>query len=178
MNQRKLGNKLKTGAIVLCSFAWIGMGYLTYTSHEYALENKELKETIDEQQEMMYNKDKQLMISENTNSTLNDKIKEDEEALKNKNMWFPIEMELTFYTVSADECGNADGITKSGRPAIVGRTIASNSLPLGTKVMIDNNIYTVEDTGGMPDNTLDVLVSTKEEAYARGRYTATVYVLK
>ena len=34
-------------------------------------------------------------------------------------------MELSVYTVSADECGNNNGITSSGNPAIVGRTIAS-----------------------------------------------------
>lgn len=178
MNQKSLGSKIKTGAIVLASVAWMGMGYLTYTAHQYNVENTELKNTIDTQQEMLYNTSKQLDSMEKDMSVLSERLKEDDEALKSKSMWFPVQMELTFYTISADECGNDAGITASGRPAQVGRTIACNSLPIGTKVMIEGNVYTVEDTGGMPDNTLDVLVGTKAEAYARGRYTTTVYILK
>ena len=45
--------------------------------------------------------------------------------------------------------------------------------------MIEGHVYTVEDTGGSIVNScLDVLVVSKEEAYSRGRYTTTVYILK
>lgn len=42
------------------------------------------------------------------------------------------------------------GYTASGTLATEGRTIACNSLPLGTEVVIDGNTYVVEDTGWSP----------------------------
>ena len=60
----------------------------------------------------------------------------------------------------------------------MGRTIASNKYPFGTKIMIDGHIYTVEDRGSsIVDNCLDILVDSKEEAMQKGRHTAIVYVL-
>ena len=48
-------------------------------------------------------------------------------------------------------CGDyATGYTASGTLATEGRTIACNSLPLGTEVFIDGNTYIVEDTGWSP----------------------------
>ena len=87
-------------------------------------------------------------------------------------------MEVTAYTVSADECGNADGITSSGRPALVGRTVACNNLPTGTRIWIEGiGERIVEDTGGMGDNVLDVLVATKDEAYQIGRKKRKIKIL-
>ena len=90
----------------------------------------------------------------------------------------PVEMELSYYTTAPDE-GSGTGITASGTKATVGRTIASNGYPFGTKVMIDGHVYTVEDRGSdVVNNCLDILVESKEEAVQKGRHTATVYVLR
>ena len=87
-------------------------------------------------------------------------------------------MEVTAYTVSADECGNADGITSSGRPALVGRTVACNDRLAGTTIRIEAlGERVVEDTGGMLDNVLDVLVATKDEAYQIGRKKRKIKIL-
>lgn len=86
-------------------------------------------------------------------------------------------MELTFYTTAPDE-GSGTGITASGTVATAGRTVACNSLPFGTRVIVEGREYVVEDTGNIGSNTLDILVETKEEAFSKGRYMAEVMVLK
>lgn len=86
-------------------------------------------------------------------------------------------MELTFYTTAPDE-GSGTWITASGTVATVGRTVACNSLPFGTRVIVEGREYVVEDTGNIGSNTLDILVETKEEAFSKGRYMAEVMVLK
>ena len=100
-----------------------------------------------------------------------------EDLLLKQPKWCPVEMELSYYTTAPDE-GSGTGITASGTKATVGRTIASNKYPFGTKIMIDGHIYTVEDRGSsIVDNCLDILVGSKEEAMQKGRHTAIVYVL-
>lgn len=57
----------------------------------------------------------------------------------------------TAYCPNSCCCGDyATGYTASGTLATEGRTIACNSLPLGTEVCIDGNTYVVEDTGWSP----------------------------
>lgn len=75
------------------------------------------------------------------------------------------------------QCGSGTGITASGTQATVGRTVACNSLSFGTKVIINGNTYTVEDTGGMNGNTIDIFVSSHQEALNKGVYYADVYVV-
>lgn len=104
-------------------------------------------------------------------------LNECEDILSHQPKWCPVEMELSYYTTASDE-GSGTGITASGTKATVGRTIASNKYPFGTKIMIDGHIYTVEDRGSsIVDNCLDILVDSKEEAMQKGRHTAIVYVL-
>jgi 3D (Asp-Asp-Asp) domain-containing protein len=88
----------------------------------------------------------------------------------------------TFYTV--DDCDKlprhpAYGITASGTKAKVGRTIAAGpSVPFGTKVFIPGFGWrVVEDRGGaIGDDDIDVLVSTRAEAFELGRKPIRVYV--
>ena len=81
-----------------------------------------------------------------------------------------MEMELTFYTPTGNR-------TASGTIPQEGRTVASNSLPLGTKVLINGNTYIVEDRGGMADNVIDIFVESYEKAIQLGRQKAVVEVL-
>ena len=88
-----------------------------------------------------------------------------------------VSVQLTYYTASADECGSDSGITASGTVATAGRTIACNFLPIGTRVMIDGNVYVVEDRGGMSGHVIDIFVNSKSEAFALGRRYTTAYIL-
>jgi len=71
-------------------------------------------------------------------------------------------------------------MTASGKPLAVGVVAMSTQYPFGTKIMINGNIYTVEDRGGPEFNDIhrvDIFVKTHAEALRLGRYktTATIY---
>ena len=81
---------------------------------------------------------------------------------------------ITHY--SSEETGSS--MTASGKVAQIGRTIACNSLPLGTRVRIGGSEYVVEDTGGMGDNVIDIYVGSTSEAMMLGTYYAEVEVIE
>lgn len=86
----------------------------------------------------------------------------------------------TAYCACQECCGEySSGYTASGTLATEGRTIACNSLPFGTEVMIDGNIYVVEDTGWSPygDAWLDIFFADHDSALAYGMRTVDVYLI-
>ena len=87
--------------------------------------------------------------------------------------------EVSAYTASDDECGKSDGITASGTHVQQGRTIAAPSwIPFGTKVIIGEHEYIVEDRGGyISDNRLDIYMDSREEAVEFGRKELEVTVV-
>lgn len=82
--------------------------------------------------------------------------------------------QITHY--SSEETGS--NITASGNIAKLNHTVACNSLPFGTRVKINNKIYTVEDTGDMGEDGIDIYVSNSAEAFQLGRYTAEVEIFE
>ena len=77
-------------------------------------------------------------------------------------------------------CGEySSGYTASGTLAEEGRTIACNSLPFGTQVLIDGNTYVVEDTGWSPygDAWIDIFFWDHSSALAYGCRTVDVYLI-
>lgn len=83
---------------------------------------------------------------------------------------------ITFYCPGPCCCGAyASGYTASGTRATANRTVAMSGLPFGTEVMIDGQVYVVEDrgVGGM---WVDIFVDTHEEALRRGMYEREVYI--
>ena len=77
----------------------------------------------------------------------------------------------TGYVATGNTCANGNYPTS-------GYTIASNSLPMGTRVYIEGiGERVVEDTGGMSNNVIDVFVDSTSEAYAlTGDYE--VYIIE
>ena len=77
----------------------------------------------------------------------------------------------TGYVATGNAC--ASGVMPES-----GVTIASNSLPMGTRVYIEGiGERVVQDTGGMSSNVIDVFVDSTSEAYAlTGDYE--VYVIE
>ena len=74
----------------------------------------------------------------------------------------------------------ATGYTASGTLATEGRTIACNSLPLGTQVYIEGyGYYTVEDTGYTPygDAWVDIFYSSHDSALAFGVRQVELYLV-
>ena len=90
------------------------------------------------------------------------------------------EWTVTAYCPGPCCCGEyATGYTASGTLATEGRTVACNSLPFGTKVMIDGIIYTVEDTGWSPygEAWIDIFFEDHQRASDIGVQSKDVYVI-
>lgn len=78
-------------------------------------------------------------------------------------------------------CNNGDpSITASGLPPIPYASVSTGSnIPLHTKILINEQVYTVLDRGGkITDNCIDIAVPTHEEALNLGVYDAEVYLYK
>lgn len=77
----------------------------------------------------------------------------------------------TGYVATGNPCANGNYPTS-------GYTVASNSLPMGTRVYIEGiGERVVEDTGGMSSGTLDVFCDSVDECYAlTGNYD--VYIIE
>lgn len=76
-------------------------------------------------------------------------------------------------------CGSGNGLTKMGtpvRPGVI--SVDPKIIPLGTKIMINGQVYLAEDTGGkIKGRIIDMAVDTHEHALNLGIYEADVYVL-
>lgn len=87
---------------------------------------------------------------------------------------------ITHYDNGPCCCGQyAYGATASGVMPTVNRTVASNCLPFGTRLLINGQEYFVEDRGdsNMDDFWIDIYVGTHEEALQRGIFSAEVYII-
>ncbi len=83
---------------------------------------------------------------------------------------------LTAYCACSKCCGKwASGYTASGTLATQGRTVAAgNNLPFGTKLLINGNVYTVEDRG-VGNGTIDIFFNSHQEALKFGVKYAEVF---
>ena len=78
------------------------------------------------------------------------------------------------------KCSGGNSLTYSGTVPKADHTISADLsvFPVGTKVMIDDIVYTVEDKGsGVNGNKADIFFSTHEEALAYGRKTKEVFLV-
>lgn len=139
-------------------------------------QKKELEKTIDEQQQILYDKEKEIDDMRVEVQRLNDLLyleqqeKETEHTVENNGVTTDTRtFEITHYTHTGNN-------TASGVYPVAGRTVACNSLPIGTVVEINGHNYIVEDRVGLSGNIIDIFVDSESEAIQKGRYTTTVYV--
>ncbi len=85
---------------------------------------------------------------------------------------------LTAYCACSTCCGKwaGYGITASGVVPSQGRTVAMGGIPFGTKLLINGNVYTVEDRG-TPYGHVDVYFNNHSDALNFGLQYADVYVV-
>lgn len=83
---------------------------------------------------------------------------------------------LTAYCNCAQCCGTAGNLTASGTVPTAGRTVAMAGVPFGTQLLINGNVYTVEDLG-TPYGHVDIYFDSHSEALSFGLQTAEVYQL-
>lgn len=76
-------------------------------------------------------------------------------------------------------CGTGTGLTyleTEVRPGVI--AVDPDVIPLGSKVMINGEIYSAEDTGGsIKGNKIDIAVNTHKEALNLGKYKAEAYLV-
>lgn len=80
-----------------------------------------------------------------------------------------------------ESCSGGHALTYSGTIPQPNHTIAADLdlYPLGTKLMIDGIVYTVEDKGSnVVENCIDIFFATHEEALAFGLQNVEVYSVK
>lgn len=83
---------------------------------------------------------------------------------------------VTAYCACPICCGAyANGITASGTVPVQGQTIAMYGVPFGTKLVVDDVVYTVEDRG-TPYGHIDIYMVDHEDAAAFGVQEADVYL--
>lgn len=84
---------------------------------------------------------------------------------------------LTGYCPCASCCDKIDGQTASGAYATSNHTIAADSrFDFGTELVIDGQVYTVEDRGGaIKGNRIDVFFDTHSEALDFGKKYVSIY---
>ena len=87
---------------------------------------------------------------------------------------------ITAYCPCSKCCGKQTGITASGTRATAGRTVAASSqYSFGTKLLINGQVYTVEDRGGaIKGNKIDIYMNSHAEALAWGVKYLPVQVAK
>lgn len=83
---------------------------------------------------------------------------------------------LTAYCNCAQCCGTAGNLTASGTVPTAGRTVAMAGVPFGTQLMINGNVYTVEDLG-TPYGHVDIYFDSHSDALSFGLQSADVYQL-
>ena len=83
---------------------------------------------------------------------------------------------LTAYCDCAQCCGTAGNLTASGTVPSAGRTVAMAGVPFGTQLLINGNVYTVEDLG-TPYGHVDIFCGSHSEALSFGLQHADVYRL-
>lgn len=79
---------------------------------------------------------------------------------------------ITYYCACSQCCGPNGGITYSGTIPKEDRTIAVDPdvIPLGSRVMINGQLYVAEDIGGAIDgNRIDIFVASHSEALRLGK---------
>lgn len=90
------------------------------------------------------------------------------------------EFQITGYCSCTLCCGEKDErLTKTETVPRASHTIAADPsvIPLGTRIVIDGTVYTVEDTGkGVKGRRLDIYFDTHEEAVRYGRKEKYVYL--
>lgn len=83
---------------------------------------------------------------------------------------------LTAYCNCAQCCGTAGNATASGTMPTAGNTVAMAGVPFGTQLLINGNVYTVEDLG-TPYGHVDIFFDSHEAALSFGLQYADVYQL-
>ena len=123
---------------------------------------------------LMQNQNSQSQQEESTTPPVQQEDSQNESQQDNSQGKYLGKFTLTGYC-NCEKCGgHFSGLTASGTTPVQGRTIAMGGVPFGTKLLINGNVYTVEDRG-VPYGHVDIFFNSHEEALQFGRGSADVY---
>lgn len=166
----------------------VALGVAVTTTHNSKQEEeiKILKEQVDNQREMLYNKNMELedlnVKLKETSKVVNDlelakknleeEIQKREAQQVSRGGGREIPVIVTHY--SAEETGSS--ITASGEIAQPYLSVAYNGVPLGSHIRMNGKEYVVSDRCGR-DGVVDVFVNSTAEALSLGTYDAVIEIV-
>lgn len=141
-----------------------------YEENDYEESYEESYEDHDDYEEPEYEEDSDDSYDESTDSETESSASSSGQGTYLGNFT------LTAYCNCAQCCGTAGNLTASGTVPTAGRTVAMAGVPFGTQLLINGNVYTVEDLG-TPYGHVDVFFNDHASALAFGLQSADVYQL-
>lgn len=158
---------------------------LTVNNMELIRKNKALQQTIESQQETIYNlteTNKKLSNSEIINTQVK-YMSYKETSVKTDSRKYLGKFKITHYCACTKCCGkNAKGITASGKKVEENKTIAVDPkvIKLGSTVYIDGyGLMEAQDTGSaIKGNIIDVYIPDHNEALKLGVTYKDVYIVE
>ena len=109
----------------------------------------------------------------------------DIEELKELDNFPSFDAEVSWFTAGFESTGKSPGhpeygLTASGKMVQPSHTIAADGrFPFGTKILIDDIVYVVEDRGGLIyDNRVDIYVENLDDIPLEGRVIKKAYILE
>lgn len=141
-----------------------------YSDEEYT-ENADVSEDTYESEDSYYEED----YSDTSEDTSYESSAEESSSSSGQGTYLG-NFKLTGYCNCASCCGTAGNPTASGVMPSAGRTVAMAGVPFGTQLLINGNVYTVEDLG-TPYGHVDIYCSSHSEALSFGLQYADVYQL-
>lgn len=170
--------------LLLSNLALGGMYYesnqqLTEMKNHYNYSNELNEELYDELKDVSKELEEQIYKTSSLEKELLNKEYELDEkkahdiSKKNTSNKQVISCHVTAYTAGDDFTPSRT--MANGEKVHVG-AVASYDLPLGTKVRINGNIYTVKDRCGIP-NTIDIYMNSKQECLRFGKKYMEVEIL-
>lgn len=156
-----------------------GDGLLDYINKEYLVTMDEWKEI---EAEIIKKEQERLAKIEEEKKAQALKAKEHPTSKLSRGGSVPqgknIKVEVSHYCACSSCSGGYGGKTASGSGVYVGAVAAPPEIPLGSKIMINGHMYTVEDRGGYIQKVgdtyrIDIYVPNHQEALSKGRYTTT-----
>ena len=159
--------------VLIAIFSW-----WCYSAHiEITTEKEQHREDIAEHQAIIVQKNKEINdleykvnVLQNTIDELECRVEEQEVSRGTGRKFM---CETSAYTVGDDLTPSS--VTASGTIPVAGRTVACSWLPIGTRVLIDGNVYIVEDVCGT--DAIDIYMDSYDECMSWGRRTVEVEIL-
>ena len=151
-----------------------------YEEDSYDTEEESSEDTVSEDS---YSEDSDSSYEESTDSSedtsdssASDDSQSSSESADSSQGKYLGNFTLTAYCNCAQCCGTAGNLTASGTVPTAGRTVAMAGVPFGTQLLINGNVYTVEDLG-TPYGHVDIFFNNHSDALSFGLQSAEVYQL-